>query len=66
METRCSEAKKALLQTIDRLDLALAVKKDTPMTLHAVTPALQSFETTFGREVFVLVYHLSASPHYLP
>ncbi|KAJ7597638.1 hypothetical protein C8J56DRAFT_773248 [Mycena floridula] len=58
MESSREAARKALLQTIERLEQELpAVDPKTPMTLQAVTPYLQAFDTTFGRELWFSALH---------
>ncbi len=52
MEGSRSAAKESILDTIKQLEeLVPRVNMDDPMTLQAVTPFLQEFQTTFGREV---------------
>lgn len=52
MESNLSEAREALKQAISRVNAVVpTVNLDTPLTLNAVTPFMQTFETTFGREV---------------
>lgn len=52
METNRQSAKDALLETINSLEAkAPTVEFDAPVTLNAITPHMQTFETTFGREV---------------
>ncbi|KAG5639294.1 hypothetical protein H0H81_004496 [Sphagnurus paluster] len=51
MEGSRSAARAALVEAIEQLEARVPlVRMDTPITLHAVTPELQEFETTFGRE----------------
>lgn len=55
MESSYLEARKAILDTVHRIEKAIpavaSADLNTPMTLHAVTPHLHAFETSFGREV---------------
>ena len=52
VETNLAGARAAFLDIIDRLEKVVpGVDLNEPMTLHAVTPYIQIFETTFGREV---------------
>jgi hypothetical protein len=52
METCITGAREALLEIIDRLEkVALGIDLNEPITLNAVTPYMQIFETSFGREV---------------
>jgi hypothetical protein len=52
METSHSAARSALLGTISRLEKVVPdAVPEMKLVLQAVTPHLQSFETTFGREV---------------
>lgn len=52
METSSSEAKKGILDSIDRIEKLLPnVELNTPLTLQAITPYLHAYETSFGREV---------------
>ncbi|KAG2023814.1 hypothetical protein CC2G_001427 [Coprinopsis cinerea AmutBmut pab1-1] len=52
METSRSGAKQALLDTIQQLDAVVPGSKfDQPLKLHAITPYMHEFESTFGREV---------------
>ncbi|KAG6869184.1 hypothetical protein C0993_012283 [Termitomyces sp. T159_Od127] len=52
MESSRSAARAALMEAIQQLETHVPLAQmDTPMILHAVTPDLQEFQTTFGREV---------------
>jgi len=52
MESSRSAARDALMETIHQLEAFVpTAHMSTPITLHAVTPDLQEFQTTFGREV---------------
>lgn len=52
MESSRVAARQALLDAIKQLEVVVpTAQMNTPITLHAVTPHLQEFETTFGREV---------------
>jgi hypothetical protein len=52
MENNLSEAREALKQVISRVgEVVPTANLDLPLTLNAVTPFMQTFETTFGREV---------------
>jgi hypothetical protein len=52
METNLSEAREAFRQAILRIEEVVPTASlDLPLTLNAVTPFMQTFETTFGREV---------------
>ncbi|KAG6910600.1 hypothetical protein DXG01_009551 [Tephrocybe rancida] len=52
MEGSRSAARAALMEAIEQLETQVPlVRMDSPITLHAVTPDLQEFQTTFGREV---------------
>ena len=52
METSRSTAREAFLEVIEQLEAVVpTVQMNQPLTLNAVTPHLQQFETTFGREV---------------
>ncbi|KAF8898389.1 hypothetical protein BD779DRAFT_1483656 [Infundibulicybe gibba] len=58
METNRASAREALLATIQQLeDLVPNVDMDEQMTLNAVTPHMQVFETTFGRELWFAALH---------
>lgn len=55
MESNRSAAREALVETIQHLEtVILSTQMNAPITLHAVTPHPQQFETTFGREVRTL------------
>ncbi|OJA18804.1 hypothetical protein AZE42_00841 [Rhizopogon vesiculosus] len=52
MESSLSEAREAFQDVISRIEEVVPTASlDLPLTLNAVTPFMQSFETTFGREV---------------
>ncbi|KAG6897922.1 hypothetical protein C0992_009074 [Termitomyces sp. T32_za158] len=52
MESSRSAARAALMEAIQQLETHVPLAQmDTPIILHAVTPDLQEFQTTFGREV---------------
>jgi len=52
METSRASAKEALLDAIRQLEeLVLTADMKAPITLHAVTPYAEEFQSTFGREV---------------
>jgi hypothetical protein len=52
MESSLSAAREALIEAIQHLEtVVFNAQMNAPITLHAVTPHLQQFETTFGREV---------------
>ncbi|KAG1773070.1 hypothetical protein EDD22DRAFT_858864 [Suillus occidentalis] len=58
MENNLSEAKEALKQTISRVEEVVPTANlDLPLTLNAVTPFMQTFETTFGRELWFAGLH---------
>lgn len=58
MESSLSEARIALADTISRVKAAAPLAKlDQPMTLNAITPFPQTFETTFGRELWFAGLH---------
>ncbi|KIY69682.1 hypothetical protein CYLTODRAFT_222159 [Cylindrobasidium torrendii FP15055 ss-10] len=58
MESSRSAAKHAFLDTIRALDeKAHTVDFDTPVTLHAVTPHMQTFQSTYGRELWFGALH---------
>lgn len=60
METSISEARKALLETIGRVERIVPLaESSTILALHAVTPHLQAFDTTFGREVSAYINQCS-------
>ncbi|KAG6837036.1 hypothetical protein H0H93_015899 [Arthromyces matolae] len=53
MESSRSAARAALLEAIEQLETHVhSAQLDTPLTLQAVTPELQEFKTTFGRECY--------------
>lgn len=52
MESNLSDAREAFKQAISRIEEVVPTASlDLPLTLNAVTPFMQTFETTFGREV---------------
>ena len=52
METSLSDAQQALKDIIAKLEeIVPKAKMEEPIMLHAVTPHMQVFETSFGREV---------------
>lgn len=52
MESKLSDARMALKEMISKLEeIVPKAKLDEPMTLHAITPHAQVFQTSFGREV---------------
>ncbi|KAG2077040.1 hypothetical protein BDR04DRAFT_1067516 [Suillus decipiens] len=58
MENNLSEARAALKQVISRVEEVVpTVNLDLPLTLNAVTPFMQTFETTFGRELWFAGLH---------
>ncbi|KAF5368587.1 hypothetical protein D9758_002339 [Tetrapyrgos nigripes] len=58
METSISAARDAILATIRKLrEQVPKVDWNAPMTLHAITPFVQSFETSFGRELWFASLH---------
>ncbi|KXN83576.1 hypothetical protein AN958_01141 [Leucoagaricus sp. SymC.cos] len=58
METSRSSAKEALLETIKQLDEVVpGADMKAPITLHAVTPHMQEFQSTFGRELWFASLH---------
>ncbi|RDB29024.1 hypothetical protein Hypma_015240 [Hypsizygus marmoreus] len=58
METSRSAAREALIDAIKQLEAVVpTAQMDTPITLHAVTPYLQEFTTTFGRELWFAGLH---------
>ncbi|EAU93447.2 hypothetical protein CC1G_04426 [Coprinopsis cinerea okayama7 len=58
METSRSGAKQALLDTIQQLDAVVPGSKfDQPLKLHAITPYMHEFESTFGRELWFASLH---------
>lgn len=55
METSRAGAKDALIETIQQLEeMVPQADVDGPVTLHAITPHMHEFQSTFGREVSVL------------
>ncbi|THV00389.1 hypothetical protein K435DRAFT_854854 [Dendrothele bispora CBS 962.96] len=58
METSRSAARNAVAETIRRLgEQTSKADWNAPITLHAVTPFIQTFETTFGREFWFASLH---------
>ncbi|KAF7982094.1 hypothetical protein HWV62_30415 [Athelia sp. TMB] len=58
METKLSDAREALKGMIAKLEEVVpTVTMNTPITLHAVTPQMQTMETTFGRELWFASLH---------
>ena len=55
METSRAAAREALEECVERLEgLVPKTKKDEVVVLNAVTPHMQTFRTSFGREVSFL------------
>jgi hypothetical protein len=62
MESSRTAAREALFEAIQHLETVVpSAQMNMPITLHAVTPHPQQFETTFGREVRKL--EISARNH---
>ncbi|TFK41348.1 hypothetical protein BDQ12DRAFT_679310 [Crucibulum laeve] len=58
METSRSSARQTLQETIKQLEeLTPGINMDEPILLHAVTPHMQEFKTTFGRELWFASLH---------
>ncbi|RXW20637.1 hypothetical protein EST38_g5240 [Candolleomyces aberdarensis] len=58
METSLSGARSALLEIIKQLEEVVPkVKLDEPLTLHAITPHMHEFQSTFGRELWFASLH---------
>jgi len=58
MEGSRSAARVAFIEAIEQLEARVPrTRMDTPLTLHAVTPDLQEFQTTFGRELWFAGLH---------
>lgn len=58
METSKSAAIQSIFDTIKQLEgLVPKANMDDPLTLQAVTPFLQEFQTTFGRELWFAALH---------
>ncbi|KAI6005153.1 hypothetical protein F5J12DRAFT_835158 [Pisolithus orientalis] len=58
MESSLSKARIALADAISQVKaVAPLAKLDQPMTLNAITPFPQTFETTFGRELWFAGLH---------
>ncbi|KAF8641240.1 hypothetical protein AX17_000874 [Amanita inopinata Kibby_2008] len=58
METNLNAAKESLLETIKQLEeLVPTANLNDPLILHAVTPFLQEFQSTFGRELWFAALH---------
>jgi hypothetical protein len=51
MESSLNAAREALVETINSLAAVPRANSNEPVTLKAITPYMQTFETTFGREV---------------
>lgn len=52
MESNRQAAKEAIQETMDRLkEVVPKSRLDEPLTLNAITPYEQTFQSTFGREV---------------
>lgn len=52
METNRVAARQAMLSSISRLEhIVPDAEMNAPMTLNAVTPYMQTLQSTFGREV---------------
>ncbi|KAJ6604320.1 hypothetical protein DFH09DRAFT_1242342 [Mycena vulgaris] len=58
MEQQRDAARNALLETIRHLEeIVPGADPSTPLTLQAVTPYLQEFDTSFGRELWFAGLH---------
>ncbi|KAJ3562476.1 hypothetical protein NP233_g9547 [Leucocoprinus birnbaumii] len=58
METSRTSAKEALLEAIRQLDEVVpTADMKAPITLHAITPHMQEFQSTFGRELWFASLH---------
>lgn len=58
METSRASAKEALLEAIRQLEEVVpTADTNAPITLHAVTPHMQEFQSTFGRELWFASLH---------
>jgi len=58
VESSLTAAREALLETIRRLEKVVPeAKLNEPVTLNAVTPHTQVFETSFGRELWFASLH---------
>ncbi|PFH49224.1 hypothetical protein AMATHDRAFT_63606 [Amanita thiersii Skay4041] len=58
MESSRSSAKESLTETIEQLGKVIPMANSSDvLTLHAVTPFLQEFQTTFGRELWFAALH---------
>ncbi|KAJ6627252.1 hypothetical protein B0H10DRAFT_1996257 [Mycena sp. CBHHK59/15] len=58
MEQNRAAARKALLETVKHLEEAVpGADASTPLTLQAVTPYMQEFSTSFGRELWFAGLH---------
>ena len=65
MESSRSAARESIQDTIKQLaELVPRANMEDPLTLQAVTPFLQEFQTTFGREVSA--YDLSIHAKFVP
>ena len=58
METSRKAAREALLATVQQLEAVVPrVQADATMQLDAITPYMQSFPTSFGRELWFCALH---------
>jgi len=58
MEISRTVAREAFLELIQQLEAIVpTVQMNAPITLNAVTPHVQQFETTFGRELWFAALH---------
>ncbi|EIM92808.1 uncharacterized protein STEHIDRAFT_47161 [Stereum hirsutum FP-91666 SS1] len=58
MESNRQAAKEAIQETMDRLkEVVPKSRLDEPLTLNAITPYEQTFQSTFGREVWFGALH---------
>ncbi|KZP32224.1 hypothetical protein FIBSPDRAFT_848592 [Athelia psychrophila] len=58
MEANLTDARDALKVMITRLEEVVpTVTMTTPITLHAITPHMQTMQTTFGRELWFSSLH---------
>lgn len=63
MEGGRAAALEAMAECIERLEkLVPRTRLDAPLTLNAITPHMQTFKTTFGREVCAVQRGLSVGP----
>lgn len=59
MESNRQAANEAIQETMDRLkEVVPKSRLDEPLTLNAITPYEQTFQSTFGREVSCFTYSL--------